>query len=766
MGPVRPVARSSTDPDPGDELVGAEGLGEVVVRAGLQALDRGLLARPRGQHDHRDVPRGRVRPQRAQQFEAVDPRHHHVGQDDVGLPLGHRPERLLAVGRGAHRPVGTEQPCQVAAHVGVVVHDEDVRAQRVARRRLAGPAGVVLPAGRLAPGRLGRLCCGTRLARGQVGGAVGQRHGERAAHAGLADHGDGPAVQGGQLLDQRQPDAGALAGAGGGPGDPVEALEQVRQLVGDDADAGVADGEPEAGLVGGQGHVDAADEGVLHRVGEQVDDDLLPHARVDVGRPGHRRAVHGEPQPRPLGGGAEDPGELGGEGRDVGLHAHRVRPSRLDAGEVEQVVDQALQTPAVAQGQLQLLAGGVGHGLGGVRQDVADRAEEQRQRRPQLVADVGEERRLRPVELGERLRPQALGLEGADVHHDAGELRRDQLVEGAVLGVRGQVGAAPGEQQAQRLAVPGGGEREHHAVGDPVAEGAAGDLERRHEPVQVRGATDHLGETCRVAARRRHPAEAGLTGHGQVDRGEGQVEGVAGQCAAHRGHGRVLVAELAADHRQVVEQPLPALAEDLPGHLGAHRVHAGDLAVVPEGRCVRDGEVGLLAVPRPLEEQQQAGQPRRLEGGHRVLDGRAERVPALGQGVADVLADRRVLGADEGRVGVVVELRELRAPGEHHRELGDEHRADGVAQAGRPVRDRPHGRARPVVRRHQPTGLTARCEQVATGTRRGIGEHAHLPSACYRRSTTWSMQAVSADTSSGSTAGNMPTRSWLRPSLR
>ena len=35
-----------------------------------------------------------------------------------------------------------------------------------------------------------------------------------------------------------------------------------------------------------------------------------------------------------------------------------------------------------------------------------------------------------------------------------------------------------------------------------------------------------------------------------------------------------------------------------------------------------------------------------------------------------------------------------------------------------------------------------------------------------RRSTTWSMQRVRAATSSGSTAGNMPMRSWLRPSLR
>ena len=34
------------------------------------------------------------------------------------------------------------------------------------------------------------------------------------------------------------------------------------------------------------------------------------------------------------------------------------------------------------------------------------------------------------------------------------------------------------------------------------------------------------------------------------------------------------------------------------------------------------------------------------------------------------------------------------------------------------------------------------------------------------RSTTWSTQAVSASTSDGSTAGNIATRSWLRPSLR
>ena len=50
-----------------------------------------------------------------------------------------------------------------------------------------------------------------------------------------------------------------------------------------------------------------------------------------------------------------------------------------------------------------------------------------------------------------------------------------------------------------------------------------------------------------------------------------------------------------------------------------------------------------------------------------------------------------------------------------------------------------------------------RCE---AGNRRFRTHHAP------RLSTTQSMHAVSACTSGGSTAGNMPTRSWFRPSLR
>ncbi|TQM67369.1 glutamine amidotransferase-like protein [Actinomadura hallensis] len=54
-------------------------------------------------------------------------------------------------------------------------------------------------------------------------------------------------------------------------------------------------------------------------------------------------------------------------------------------------------------------------------------------------------------------------------------------------------------------------------------------------------------------------------------------------------------------------------------------------------------------------------------------------------------------------------------------------------------------------------------DRVWTRNRPGLQQ---AQPAGYIRSTTWSMQAVRASTSSGSMAGNMPMRSWLRPSLR
>ena len=92
----------------------------------------------------------------------------------------------------------------------------------------------------------------------------------------------------------------------------------------------------------------------------------------------------------------------------------------------------------------------------------------------------------------------------------------------------------------------------------------------------------------------------------------------------------------------------------------------------------------------------------------------------------------------------------------------------GPAAGGRarvPAALRPRSRTRGGVPAVAATRQrrTARCRSWTghRAVRRGRGRA--QPCVC---ATTCSMQAISADTSSGSTAGNIATRSWLRPSLR
>src|SRR5215831_15456431 len=88
-----------------------------------------------------------------------------------------------------------------------------------------------------------------------------------------------PAVQPHQLLCQREPDAAALMRARPRAFDAVEALEDAWQLGGRDAHTGVAHRELDilAAINRTQRHRDSTIEGVLEGVGEQVEDNLLPH---------------------------------------------------------------------------------------------------------------------------------------------------------------------------------------------------------------------------------------------------------------------------------------------------------------------------------------------------------------------------------------------------------------------------------------------------------------------------------------------------------
>ena len=222
-------------------------------------------------------------------------------------------------------------------------------------------------------------------------------------------------------------------------------------LVGGDAGPGVADGaappnrrrrERETAIV--------ALEGELEGVGEEVEDDLLPHVAVDVDRLGQRRAVHDQLQPRPLHGGAENGGQLGREGGQVGRLVGRLDAAGLDAREVEQRVDQLEQAQAVAVDDGQPLAVVGPAGRPASASTSSSGPSMQRQRRAELVADVAEEGRLGAVELGQRLGARALLLVGLGVGQGRGDLPGDEVEEGAVLVVEGPARTDAGDQKRRR----------------------------------------------------------------------------------------------------------------------------------------------------------------------------------------------------------------------------------------------------------------------------------------------------------------------------
>ena len=87
-----------------------------------------------------------------------------------------------------------------------------------------------------------------------------------------------------ELLHEGEADAGSFEAATFRALDALKAVEDVRQLVRGDAGAGIANRELDAIATRAQAHGDFSSESKLERVRDQVEDDLLPLRRVDVGR--------------------------------------------------------------------------------------------------------------------------------------------------------------------------------------------------------------------------------------------------------------------------------------------------------------------------------------------------------------------------------------------------------------------------------------------------------------------------------------------------
>lgn len=197
----------------------------------------------------------------------------------------------------------------MVAHVGVVVGEQHVAAGRgggawaqrlgighqVVRARAAVDPAAGFRHERLDPH-------GTRarrpVIRSRTGALLGegQPDAEAAAPTRLARDLDGTVVQAHHLLHEGEADAGALEGAPLRARDPMEAVEQPRQLRGRDARAGIRDRQHGAVALPSHLNGDAAVQGELEGVREEVQYNLLPHVGIERHEGVEGRAVDGQRQ--------------------------------------------------------------------------------------------------------------------------------------------------------------------------------------------------------------------------------------------------------------------------------------------------------------------------------------------------------------------------------------------------------------------------------------------------------------------------------------
>ena len=207
---------------------------------------------------------------------------------------------------------------------------------------------------------------------------------------------------------------------------------------------------------------DLALERELERVREQVQDDLLPHVAIDVDRFRERIALDDEPQARLLDRRSEDTGQLRGERRqDRSARSWR----RCGPASMREKSSSVL-TSLSSRRPLRWATSSAEAACGGQRavrlcEQVLQRTDHQRERRPEFVGHVRKERRLHPVQLRERLGPPALFLDRLRICETGRNLRRNQLEEGSIVLVERAHRADGRDKNRARLFLAGKQDRQN-----------------------------------------------------------------------------------------------------------------------------------------------------------------------------------------------------------------------------------------------------------------------------------------------------------------
>ncbi len=214
---------------PREQLARGERLDEVVVGARLQALDRALLARARGEHDHRHVAQQRVLVQRRAAARSrrgwASSRRSARGRAGGRGRARARPRRPRRSRRGTPPPAATRRTSRMSALSSTTSTSGRSSAGRAVQLAARAPASAA-PRRRSSPRSARRASPPSSWSAAVASAASGTRTVKRLPRARLALDVDRAAVQRGELGDEREPDARALVGARARVDDAVEALEQ------------------------------------------------------------------------------------------------------------------------------------------------------------------------------------------------------------------------------------------------------------------------------------------------------------------------------------------------------------------------------------------------------------------------------------------------------------------------------------------------------------------------------------------------------------
>lgn len=141
--------------------------------------------------------------------------------------------------------------------------------------------------------------------------------------------------------------------------------------------------------------------------------------------------------------------------------------------------------------------------------------------------------------------------------------------------------------------------------------------------------------------------------------------------------------------------------------------NAGRGAVITRHRAVAEGVVGFLLVAVALHDQQQRLVIGAFVPAKGLLGAGADLVPDLPPHDRGGLTEGcRVLAAEYGAVGVVVEVDEMRPPPEEHGLAGGENDPDEGFQAVRPLRWRTKWGPRPVGTTHHRTKFASSGQEI------------------------------------------------------